>query len=813
MNQILSINLPYLAKHPQLVRTVERFRNKPDPTQYKIEKAKNGSPTLIIVSETNRTFSYHSRYNPEAEAKRQVETADLNQSHVLLLGLGLGYLLEEIVSRVPQPGYPHQIIVVEPDPKVFFHALTNRDMRAMLSDQRIDWCIGMTPDEFGDVWNIALDWAALNKLAIIEHPPSIARYNQYFGRIMEKVRYFSRRSKGNLVTLMHNGTEFLTNNLLNMDALIKFPGVYRLFDKFADVPAVVVAAGPSLEKNAHLLSKVKGKFLIIAVDTAFRQLVVRGIRPDIVCAADPSYLNSLDFVGVENETEVILAFEPMSHPDIPRSFKGPKMLMTFGGGIAGWLEEFREKLGTLTCWGSIGTTAFDMARKFGCDPIIFIGLDLSFQDGRLHARGSYSDDVFFDGLHPFTSIEHETTDYILTKGAHRFVKPDGSYIYTDQNMFLYKGWFEDQFQRTKQKIINATEGGIIGKFAENMPFAKAVDLYIDRGKNVHDILYRALSYPTEISYEKLHERVATMISELRSHEKNAELGLSLCRKMLRTCESKKAAELLGKEKVMLEDIQRLHDNLCSDSTMFNWFSIHQARFVTRHTMEINALKTNVDATVGDWIGELKAFFEAMSKFHEYQIPLMELGLRSIEKDSSQKSTKLGIQYQGTKKFAVGIPRNSGNCSGKNQPGSWMVVTSATQKDSYRKTQIDTASPEMLVLMLYDGALRFMGTAEEEFEKGNKEGINNALLRVQAIITELLTSLNKEKGGEIAVNLERLYLFFLEKLMEANVKKDPEPMRSIRPLIENLRNIWAEAMKQNAKNPTPGAPAQRLNIAV
>jgi len=139
----------------------------------------------------------------------------------------------------------------------------------------------------------------------------------------------------------------------------------------------------------------------------------------------------------------------------------------------------------------------------------------------------------------------------------------------------------------------------------------------------------------------------------------------------------------------------------------------------------------------------------------------------------------------------------------------------SQQDSYRKTQIDTASPEALILMLYDGALRFIAQAEDAFEAKNNEQISNSLLRVQAIITELMTSLDKEKGGEIATNLERLYLFFLEKLTDSNLKKNPEPMRQVKPLIEDLRNTWAEAMKLNAKNPaTPQQPPRpRLNVAV
>lgn len=138
----------------------------------------------------------------------------------------------------------------------------------------------------------------------------------------------------------------------------------------------------------------------------------------------------------------------------------------------------------------------------------------------------------------------------------------------------------------------------------------------------------------------------------------------------------------------------------------------------------------------------------------------------------------------------------------------------TQNAAYRKTQIETASPEALILMLYDGALRFIGQAEIAFEEKNLEQTSNLLLRIQAIFAELMTALDKDKGGEIAVNLERLYVFFLEKLGEANIKKDPAPMLEIKPLIQNLRNTWEQAMQKHQSSPQLNNPPRpRLNMAV
>ncbi|GAB4268706.1 MAG: flagellar export chaperone FliS [Candidatus Rifleibacteriota bacterium] len=136
-----------------------------------------------------------------------------------------------------------------------------------------------------------------------------------------------------------------------------------------------------------------------------------------------------------------------------------------------------------------------------------------------------------------------------------------------------------------------------------------------------------------------------------------------------------------------------------------------------------------------------------------------------------------------------------------------------QNTAYRKTQIETASPEALILMLYDGALKFMTQAEIAFEEKNLEQINNLLLRIQAIFTELLTALDKEKGGEIAVNLERLYIFFLEQLSEANVKKDVKYLLEIKPLVLDLRNTWEQAMQKHQSSTTSAPPRPRLNVAV
>ena len=132
--------------------------------------------------------------------------------------------------------------------------------------------------------------------------------------------------------------------------------------------------------------------------------------------------------------------------------------------------------------------------------------------------------------------------------------------------------------------------------------------------------------------------------------------------------------------------------------------------------------------------------------------------------------------------------------------------------NYQRVKVETATPESLVLMLYDGALRFMTQAEIAFEENNIEKINNLLLRVQAIFTELQCSLDRDKGGDIASNLERLYVFFNSKLIEANMKKDVNSLLEIKPMVQNLRDTWEVAMQKHQTMNKAAPTSSRFSLS-
>ncbi len=112
-------------------------------------------------------------------------------------------------------------------------------------------------------------------------------------------------------------------------------------------------------------------------------------------------------------------------------------------------------------------------------------------------------------------------------------------------------------------------------------------------------------------------------------------------------------------------------------------------------------------------------------------------------------------------------------------------------DVYQRTQVDTASPARLVVMLYDGAIRLLRQGQTAMQQRDREKQNHYLVRAQRIITELASSLDMEAGGDIAANLMALYQFMHEQLVLANLQDDMDRVQKVREMLESLREAWAQ----------------------
>jgi len=136
-----------------------------------------------------------------------------------------------------------------------------------------------------------------------------------------------------------------------------------------------------------------------------------------------------------------------------------------------------------------------------------------------------------------------------------------------------------------------------------------------------------------------------------------------------------------------------------------------------------------------------------------------------------------------------------------------------QYNKYLEAQVKTASPLQLVCMLYDGAIKFANFAIAGIKEGNIEKKTVNIVKTEKIINELRISLNFEKGGEIATNLDKLYDFIYTYLIDANTNDDILKLEHVVKMLSTLRESWqsisnkpAGSVNQNITNSNPAAPS-------
>jgi len=577
--------------------------------------AKNGLPTLKAEHNGDVVF-LHSRYDPRKEAKDIVDNAyNSKQNYFAVLGLGLGYTAEALLDRAEG-----KILIVEPNPEVFLKAMEHRDLSKILSSDRVALSVGEDWTSAFSSWMKIAKLYEIGGVGIIELPGSLKTApDGYFEHFKEKMKAHIVTLGGNLQTVMLMGWEYQRNTLASLPRILDNPPVRLLFDKFKSHPGIIVSAGPSLNKNFDQIKELKGRAVIIAVDTSLKPLLKAGIEPDLICTGDPQLANYKHLAGAKVEKACLVA-EPMTHPQSMIDFDGKLFIASFADKMMQWLARSIGDVGHVMCWGSVATMAFDLARKLGCDPIIFTGQDLSFPGGRTYVEGTYFE-------------EEEKRDMSLEAFEKRQVTYEMEDIYgnpvkTNRQMFAYLNWFNYEISRTQAKVVNATEGGILKQGVEVLALKETAEKYVTGDFDVTGMIHSARD-----------EFEAYNLPLLKAHISSA---LESFGRINNVCN--KNLELLKDTMLKLQGFQKYPPSLCQDvlntldadrlriagepgmkdfiefanqTGMFNFvkkFNKIQGSKFTTHVMDESIdLYTNLYQSTRRTIGKVRPFFEQALK--------------------------------------------------------------------------------------------------------------------------------------------------------------------------------------------------------
>ena len=231
----------------------------------------------------------------------------------------------------------------------------------------------------------------------------------------------------------------------------------------------MVGAGPSLDRNIRDLQKMDGRVLLIAVDTALRPLLAAGIVPQIVVSVDPSELNARHLRDIADRRGSWLVAEASIDPAVFPPYAG----RTFTFNVSQhqpwpWLSAHGLGRGTLRAWGSVLTTAFDLAIRAGCDPIVFAGADLAYSGGLQYCRNTTYEDKWRD--FPTDAARAALFKTYLAERPH-LTQPDvhGGAVTTTPHFVQFRDWIVSRAnEAADRRIVNATGGGILqgGRIAQ-----------------------------------------------------------------------------------------------------------------------------------------------------------------------------------------------------------------------------------------------------------------------------------------------------------------------------------------------------------
>jgi len=431
--------------------------------------------------------SLASRRRPVTEAERQGETIDLdNCAAVVVMGFGLGHQAAAVARRMKLSGV---VVAFEPDVSLLRSVFERIDCTGWIS--QTNFVLLTQPDDSTAVTNAIRGVEGLLAIGVkfLEPPvsrvrvgPQIERFGETFATVMRSVRSVI------LTTLMQVETT-LRNLFQNADRYAGGDGISPLAGAAAGKPAIVVSAGPSLERNIALLARpeVRERYVIIAVQTALRPLLAAGVKPHFVTALDYHEISKRFYEGLTaaDVAGVTLVAEPKANPAILESFPG--QIRCVGNEVLDALlgpdlAPDRHDNRAIEPGATVAHLAYYLARRLGCDPVILTGQDLGFTDGQYYAAGAAIHDVWSSELNAFRTLEMLEWERIVRQRVHLHRTTDvlGRPVYTDEQMSSYLLQFERDFLADAHKglrTIDATEGGVRKQHTETSTLADAIEQY------------------------------------------------------------------------------------------------------------------------------------------------------------------------------------------------------------------------------------------------------------------------------------------------------------------------------------------------
>ena len=419
---------------------------------------------------------------------------------VIIYGLSNKKYIKQIIRNVNKDVH---VLLYEPDINIFYYNYIYTDMCELLEQDNLYIIVeALNKKYLKNVIEANVSYINIDKLLTYCSPGYDVLYSNQIKKFTELCKSYLSGIAMENNSLMH-WSEIGTKNIMyNMIYMIGGTDLYRLKKKMEEVdksriPAIIVAAGPSLDKNIKYLKKAIGKAFILGVDSSIRLMLKNKILPDAFVTLDPNKPRVL--FEDDRINDIPFFYTNYSTYDVLCNNRAGRILYNERKFIYDGLKKIGKDSDIINVGGSVACAAFAIAAHLGFKNIIVIGQDLAFTDNKKHASVVYDE----------TPVsENERNIYTTVEGV------NGEELLTYVNFKQYRDWFEDYIlQNPDINFINATEGGAIIHGATHMRLEEAINIYC---KSSFD--FRKCLYGIEHIFEKNESmKLVNMIKENKNN--------------------------------------------------------------------------------------------------------------------------------------------------------------------------------------------------------------------------------------------------------------------------------------------------------
>lgn len=416
--------------------------------------------------------SYHSESGAVAEASAWFSSLNLKEKEVLYVyGIGLGYYYEAVKSWLRINPKRH-LIFLESDPAVICKFFETEKAKELLNDKQVElhFFQGVESDQDKLLFE-RLSWHFINQPYLVS---ALQYYSherkEIYSQLNHKIPYDASYNSDYVDEYMLYGVAFYRNFYRN---ILRMPGSYfgnKLFGKFKNVPAIICGAGPSLQKQLPLLRTLTNQALIFAGGSALNALSHEGILPHFGLGVDPNE-EQYKRLASSSGFEVPFFFRTRMNHHAFMTIHGPKLYLSGSGGYetATWFDKKLKLQGkSLEEGNNVVNFSLELAQCLGCNPIIFVGVDLAYTGMQSYAPGI---------------IEDASIDKQMLEKDRAFLRENinGEQVYTVWKWIAESEWIGDYAKNhPKLHIFNATEGGIGFPAIENISLKDVVHKYLTK---------------------------------------------------------------------------------------------------------------------------------------------------------------------------------------------------------------------------------------------------------------------------------------------------------------------------------------------